>query len=396
MEHILPAVLIGGPPHAGKSVLFYRLTQALRARHIDHYALRACPDGEGNWFHESPPDLVDILRVKLTGAWPPTFMQVISQALEHRSLPFLVDMGGRPTASEACLLRACTHTILLLRADEPAATRSWQQFVAVYDLQPLAQLYSQPTGTSVISTRAPILQGTLTGLERNAASAGAGAGPLFDELLERIIKLFTSYNLDEWKTRHLERAPTEHVLDVQQALRTFTTSSTTWEPAMLLPLLTRWPESVPLSVYGSGPGWLYATLAAYIDPQPFYLFDPKLPFGWIAPIRVTLDGERTSREDIHIQTIYTQESTLLKVSFPHDRLAYLQPDALIFPPVPVERGLIIDGRIPNWLLTAITRLYKTAGVAWIATFYPPLDQAVIVYTGQEAHRIGNLVSRPAP
>ncbi|MBO0783355.1 MAG: hypothetical protein J2P37_31465 [Ktedonobacteraceae bacterium] len=35
---------------------------------------------------------------------------------------------------------------------------------------------------------------------------------------------------------------------------------------MLQPLLQRLPGQVPLSVYGIGPGWLYATLAAYTDP----------------------------------------------------------------------------------------------------------------------------------
>src|SRR5579884_757693 len=52
MTNLLPAVLVGGPPHAGKSVLFYQLTQALRERGIAHFAIRACPDGEGDWFHE--------------------------------------------------------------------------------------------------------------------------------------------------------------------------------------------------------------------------------------------------------------------------------------------------------------------------------------------------------
>jgi CRISPR-associated protein Csx3 len=36
-----PAVLIGGPPHSGKSVFVYSLTRALRAARIPHYALRA-------------------------------------------------------------------------------------------------------------------------------------------------------------------------------------------------------------------------------------------------------------------------------------------------------------------------------------------------------------------
>ncbi|GCF10230.1 hypothetical protein KDI_37940 [Dictyobacter arantiisoli] len=35
----LPAILIGGPPHAGKSVLFYSLTHALRERNIPHHVI---------------------------------------------------------------------------------------------------------------------------------------------------------------------------------------------------------------------------------------------------------------------------------------------------------------------------------------------------------------------
>ncbi len=70
MRNLLPAVLIGGPPHAGKSVLFYGLTQALRERGIRHHAIRACPDGEGNWFQEGDPDTVSRIRMPIRGEWP--------------------------------------------------------------------------------------------------------------------------------------------------------------------------------------------------------------------------------------------------------------------------------------------------------------------------------------
>ncbi|MGH2482755.1 MAG: CRISPR-associated protein Csx3, partial [Ktedonobacteraceae bacterium] len=169
MVNVLPAVLVGGPPHAGKSVLFYRLTQALRARGVDHYALRACPDGEGNWFHEGQPEQMSTLRIKRDGVWPPAFVQSMTRALEQRSLPFLVDMGGRPSAADTPLLRSCTHAILLQREDKPEALRLWQNLVEAHNLLPLARLFSQPTGTSVITARSPILQGVITGLDQHSA-----------------------------------------------------------------------------------------------------------------------------------------------------------------------------------------------------------------------------------
>ncbi|HEY1351633.1 MAG TPA: CRISPR-associated protein Csx3 [Ktedonobacteraceae bacterium] len=390
MLNLLPAVLVGGPPHAGKSVLFYRLTQALRAAGVDHYALRACPDGEGNWFYEGQPELVGTLRVKLSGTWPDSFIQSISQALADRCLPFLVDMGGRPTASQECLLHGCTHAILLLREDRPADTGFWQRLVEKYSLLPFARLISRPSGDPVITDRSSTLRGVLSGLERSVARS-EDASDLFKELLTRIQALFTSYDLQEVRACNLNHAPTELTLDVQQELRVFTTISAFWEPAMLLPLLARLPEQVPLSVYGPGPGWLYAALAAYVDPQPFYLFDPKLPIGWISPAGVLLGTEIVQAADMHLEMTATREATFLKMSFPHDRLEYLRPDPLLFPLIPPERGLVIDGRVPNWLLTALVRLYKAVGIPWIATFFPPLGQAVVVYSRNEALPPGALV-----
>src|SRR5947209_10561543 len=94
----LPAVLIGGPPHSGKSVLFYSLTLALRERNITHHAIRACPDGEGNWSQEIDQAMVHELRIK--GKWTDTFAERICRDIKQRLVPMLIDMGGLPQASQ--------------------------------------------------------------------------------------------------------------------------------------------------------------------------------------------------------------------------------------------------------------------------------------------------------
>src|SRR5947199_923413 len=99
MVNFLPAIIIGGPPHAGKSVLFYSLTQALRTRGIAHHAIRACPDGEGNWSQEAERELTEKIRNK--GQWSDEYVERLCRDLSHRLLPMLVDMGGRPTEKDA-------------------------------------------------------------------------------------------------------------------------------------------------------------------------------------------------------------------------------------------------------------------------------------------------------
>jgi len=81
----LPAVALGGPPHSGKSVLAYSLTQALRARDVPHYLLRAYPpDYEGDWFFAAEPETVRHLRFKgaQSAAWLPLLQRDI--AARHR------------------------------------------------------------------------------------------------------------------------------------------------------------------------------------------------------------------------------------------------------------------------------------------------------------------------
>jgi CRISPR-associated protein Csx3 len=67
MKNHFPILLIGGPPNAGKSVLFHSLSSALHQQNIRHYALRACPDGEGNWTQESDHITAGQLRNRIKG-----------------------------------------------------------------------------------------------------------------------------------------------------------------------------------------------------------------------------------------------------------------------------------------------------------------------------------------
>ena len=162
---------------------------------------------------------------------------------------------------------------------------------------------------------------------------------------------------------------------------------------MLPSLLASVPTDVPLSIYGAGPNWVYAALAAHTYGQPLYQFDPRLPFGWIQPLRLQLSTKQLP--EVIMQTYDQQNATVLSLQIPSKHLDYFQPGPLPIPPVRTDGGLIIDGITPFWLLTALVRLYKEAGVAWIAVYYPQSKEAIIVYSRIVRYKPGDAIPKPS-
>ncbi len=382
MFNPLPAVLIGGPPQAGKSVLTYSLTQALRKRHIDHYVVRACPDGEGDWSQEIDREAVRLIRIK--GRWRPEFVRSVCYAVEHRHFPLLVDMGGRPEEWQTDILSSCTHSLLLLRPDDEASSLFWQRLVQKNDLLPLACLTSLQQGTSMITRCAPVIEGTLVGLNRHSLAQGA----LFDKLVERIDTLFTSYS-SELRQSYFATAPAP-VVDLDALLHRHAPQSERWEPQMLPTLLAEVPRATPLAVYGRGTNWLYGALVEHTGPYAFYQFDPRL--GWVTPPRLLL-GSVPPTQMLGIEVKQYADVALLSVRLLDDYLDYVEGDALIFPPLSPEGGIILSGKLPLWLVTALVHLYSTStDVPWVACYSPQLQQAVVVASRVETHAPGDLIA----
>lgn len=393
MVNLLPAILIGGPPNAGKSVLFYSLTKTLHERGVRHHAIRACPDGEGNWYQEIhqvlDPEAIRLLRYNAKKGWNETFVNGICRDLKGRHLPLLVDMGGRPRDWQTCILQQCTHSLLLLRPEDKESTQFWHQLVESTSLLPLAQVYSQRSGLSTITDKVPVITGTIVGLERGSLASG----PLFETLVERIANLFSSYSLEELERAKLDLAPVELVVNLDPLLRRLDPQAKEWRPDLLPQLVDELPLNTPLAVYGRGPGWLYGTLAAHVNQQVFYQFDPRI--GWVAPPTLRVSAELQS-EELSVALKEHHDALVLTVSIHNDYLDHLQTDQLPFPIVPSEYGLILDGRIPHWLLTALVRLYQRVGVAWIACHQPILKAAVVVTSRVSTHRLSELIPMPAP
>lgn len=387
----LPAVLIGGPPHAGKSVLFYSLTQALRKCGIVHHAIRACPDGEGNWSQETDQAMVRLIRINKSSEWPEEFTERICRDIEQRLLPMLIDMGGKPQGTQLRIFQHCTHSLLLLKPEKVESAELWQRLVDENGLLPIARLYSSLDGPAEPPTIGPVIEGTLTGLERGTIVQGQ----LFNALVDRLATLFGSFSEQEKEKALFDRAPTEIVVHLTDELQRLFPGTTLWEPQMIPALLASLPQNTGLSIYGQGPQWLYSALVAFVGNAPFYQFDPRMEdrnSGWITPPRLHINSSPSSVTRVKVQEY--AEATVLDVDIHTKHLDYLQAETLSFPPVSPAYGLILSGQMPSWLVTALVRLYIATAVPWIACYQPQLGHAVVVTTRTDAMKIGEVIPLP--
>jgi CRISPR-associated protein Csx3 len=387
MEHF-PAVIIGGPPDSGKSVLTANLTQALRERGVAHYVLRACPDGEGDWSHLADQEQVRTLVVPRQ--WTPSFVEHVCRDLERRHLPLIVDVGGRPQPWQEAIFGHCTHAILLTKDED--SHHAWLDRVTRHGLILLADLRSELEGESVLADRRPVLRGTIAGLERGVRLEST----LFEALVERMTGIF-AYDAEKLRQVHLDAAPVETSIDLDRLARTLhiphRKERAVWEPRHLPQVLDYLPQAISLGAYGRGPNWLYAALALLAAPSTFVQFDPRL--GWVEARSLRLAApepsallqfqihERLERERRHP---YTHLEGLLPTAY----VDYSQIDSLVTPPIRTGTGVVLSGQLPHWLTTSLALTYRTA--PWIAVYQPQLEGAAVVYSADQTQPVGNLLS----
>jgi CRISPR-associated protein Csx3 len=386
---LFPAVLIGGPPNSGKSVLTYNLTQALRERGVQHYVLRAAPDGEGDWVSEADPSLVRTIRIPRT--WTPAFVAHVCASLAHRPLPLIVDVGGRPTPWQETIFDHCTHAVLLT-PDEPAHA-AWLELVEQHHLVLLADLRSELCGTSQVTAAQPVLTGVMAGL----AWGQPVGGPTFEALVERIERLF-AYDPDRLRRSHLTSAPVETAIDLDRLAHTlgvpFTGDRADWEPQFLPAVLDYLPEATPVGLYGRGPNWLYAAVALLAHPEPFYQFDVRL--GWVKPPTLCLG---TPPADAPVQAHPQPRPGHVHLAFEITRahLDYAEAGGLVTPSVRPGQGVVLSGKLPLWLYTALALVYAPHA-AWLAVYQPQYgNEAIVVSSHDPSLPVGHrIVSPPTP
>ena len=378
----LPAIAIGGPPHSGKSVLTYSLTQLLRDQQIDHYVLRACPDGEGDWSNEVTPATVQAIRRK--GEFTPAFITNVCMALQQRHLPLLVDVGGRPSKQDEAIFRQCTHLIILSATAE--GLDEWRTFAAAMGLPVIAELRSVLDGETGITATYPLLQGQFADLVRGRRVYGPALAQLAG-----VVRTIFAVKSDALRAVHLAQAPVELAVDLDRVANCLGVKQDgLWRPAEIQPVLDYLPTQTPLAIYGRGTNWLYTALALYTWPAAFYQFDARL--GWVKPA-VLLPTPNAHATHLAWTTVSEPHFTRVKVQIPATYLDYDNLQGAAIPEVAPDRGVILDGKLPYWLWTSLALAYGAA--PWLAVYQPQVGD-VVVWSRQAEPQVGTVLPIVSP
>jgi len=372
----LPAIAVGGPPHSGKSVLTYSLTQLLREQRMDHYVLRACPDGEGDWSNEATPATVQAIRRK--GKFTATFIEHVCAALQRRHLPLLVDVGGQPTEADEAVFRQCTHLIIL--SSTPEGLNKWRNFAERLNLPVIAELDSVLRGEEALYDTYPLLRGRLRGLERGTRLQGTVMAHLAG-----VVRSLFALKPGELRQLHLDMAPVELAVDLDRVGATLKLmQGGQWQPAEIPAVLDYLPAQTPIALYGRGTNWLYAAVALHTWPAEFHQFDARL--GWIKP--TLLQAAATGSALLRWTQTITEQTVRLQVNIPDIYLDYEKIQGSAAPTLLFDRGLILDGKLPYWLLTGLAQTYRY--VPWLAVYQPQVGD-VVVMSRQPEIQVGSVL-----
>lgn len=382
MTTVFPAIFIGGPPNSGKSTLVYRLREALIQRGVMVYLQRAHPDGEGNWSAEAPRSVARALRQRAKRPWSDAreLAGLVSRDIAARHLPLLVDAGGMPSVENEQIAAQCTHAIII--SHTPDMFPGWRELVAAQGLALIAELRSDASGVGAIDEAEPTLRGTIANLD----PAHDAANPAFGALVKRVAQI-CAYDADELYAAHLALTDVELVLHVQRAIFPLPAHApNAWRPEELPTLVGSLPPATPLGIYGIGPNWLYGALAAASHPARLELFDPRL--GWAEPPALALaEAPDPARLGWQVQA---QPDGALQLLFdiPGAWLNYEAMAETPIPRVPDGAGVILDGKLPHWMLAALVRAYLAH--PWVAVFQPMLGGAAVVVSRDPTVPLGSV------
>jgi CRISPR-associated protein Csx3 len=140
-------ICIVGPANSGKSVFIRELRKALNRKlgedfRKHYFTVRACPDGEGDWFGEIPAEEGKLYRVKK--AFDDEFALMIVEdikKLKRSKRTIFVDCGGKIDRKNQIIFNESTHAILI--SSNESAAKEWVGALKASELALLVEVQSK-------------------------------------------------------------------------------------------------------------------------------------------------------------------------------------------------------------------------------------------------------------
>lgn len=198
-------IILGGPPHSGKSCLRYGLKEAIKNLETQVYpcVITACPDGEGSWFHETAnndEDNAKALKAEHKKAFGEEQTETISRWVKECNEPLVfVDVGGRVDVKNERICATATHAILI--AGNLDELGEWRTFCTKLNIQIIAEIHSDYHGTTdslIEQCEDKIYRGTVHRLERGDLTIPVR--PTVQKLAEVIINMQKETEVEQMAT----------------------------------------------------------------------------------------------------------------------------------------------------------------------------------------------------
>ncbi len=170
-------IVLGGPPHSGKSCLREGLKQAIMAipKSPYPYVITACPDGEGCWHYEAvtnDPENARALKEEYKGKFTDDFVKRVSDDVKTCELPLtLIDIGGKLSKENEIICKHATHIILI--AGDMDKLAAWREFSKQLNIQIIAEIHSDINGKAdkeLKYSKNSVYQGSIHSLKRGDES----------------------------------------------------------------------------------------------------------------------------------------------------------------------------------------------------------------------------------
>lgn len=385
-------IVVGGPPHSGKSVFIEALSKNLDKG--DTFAFSACPDGEGPWLQRHYDD-PEVVKWRQKGQFRPEFVDRAKRVVDEWEGPLmLVDIGGRTSEENAQIVEEATHAIVL--AGDLSKVGEWQEFFKAHGVEVMAVLHSHYHGNTdqVLDgeereANPELRLGRLTAsvhhLERGEPAEDRLTIKEVATSIHALVENNTAYN-----EAHESGESNHFVLDLPSFLgelpgetieKTLPSGKVVHNRQLQRAALPMLYEQVDKSFIADQPVWLDGpinsweaiALAAAFDETDNPDIRMRGPDGYIQLQKLPREGEGDTVEwqvsqtgemnGVPIITVHANVSASTRLVSPEEMAT------MHIPEVPEGAIVIVSTAGPNWLRSSIALGYKDHASA-IAAFQP--------------------------